>query len=343
MSQHATPEYSEGASAPDTPQRPLVTFLDPLSWDHGWEYSIEASAMAAHGVDLVIPGDPSERDELLRRADIVVSSSIVPVTADLIAGWPRCVGIVCYSAGRDAVDETAAQAAGIDVRSLHANATEVADHAMALLLAAERLIVPMTQTAAAGQWDLISTPQIWEMRRLEELVLGIVGVGHAGRAVAKRARGFGYDVIGTYHRPPATPEPGQVPHVPLDELFRQSDAVVICASLTDDSHGMINGDVLAGAKPGMILVNVGRGPIIDEGALVDALDAGTIRTAALDVRESEPPDPATDRLTGRPDVIQTPHIAGVSGGVRRELQTAAAATMVALLRKAGRLPDDLST
>jgi D-3-phosphoglycerate dehydrogenase len=174
------------------------------------------------------------------------------------------------------------------------------------------------------------------MRRLRGAVLGIVGPGRIGRAVAHRGRAFGMRTIATYHHPPQVPD-AELPHHELADLFRQADVVVLAAALTPESRQMVDADVLATAKRGVIIVNVARGALIDEDALADALDAGVVGAAALDVRASEPPDPANDRLSGRPDVLQTPHVGGASDGSVADLHRLAAGEAIALLEAAGRL------
>ena len=313
----------------------MATILDPLTWDYEWSYDIEQTLLASKGVDLAIPADAAERDNLTRRADVVISSSLVPIDESVLAGFENCIGIVCYSSGLDAVDLDAAARAGIEVRNVQANYLEVADHAMALLLSLWRLILPMTDAAEKGKWDLREFPEIWSIPRLSGQTLGIVGVGRVGREVAVRGRAFGMNTIATYHHPPQ-PEDSDLPHFDLKKLFSRSDAVVLSASLKPDSIAMINSDVLANAKPGSVLVNVARGRLIDETALMKALDSGLLAGAALDVRVSEPPDDE-DPLSGRADVIQTPHIAGASAGAIRDLHEGAAARIVELLELSGRL------
>ena len=313
----------------------MATIFDPLTWDYEWSYDVERTLLASRGVELVIPADSVDSDNLTRRADVVISSSLIPIDESVLARFENCVGIVCYSSGLDAVDVDAAARAGIEVRNIEANYLEVADHAMALLLTLRRLILPMTTATENGKWDLREFPEIWSIPRLSGQTLGIVGVGRVGRQVGVRGRAFGMDTIANYHNPPPFEDPDLL-HFDLDELFRRSDAVVLCASLKPDSVGMIDRDVLAGARPGSVLINVARGKLIDEGALVKALDSGLLAGAALDVRVSEPPDDR-DPLSGRANVIQTPHMAGASAGAERDLHEGAAARVIELLKLSGRL------
>jgi lactate dehydrogenase-like 2-hydroxyacid dehydrogenase len=235
----------------------------------------------------------------------------------------------------DAVDLGAAETRGIPVTNIRAGTADVADHATTLLLATWRMLPAMSAAAAAGQWDLAVHPEFRSIPRLGDSTVGIFGAGAIGRAVGDRVRAFGADTIATYRRPElATPE---LPHVDLAALFAESDAIVLTASLTPSSHRVVDRSILRHAGPGAVLVNVGRGALVVEDDLVWALDEGILRGVGLDVRDREPPDPATDRLGGRRDVIQTPHMAGVSSRALSSLHQLAADGIEALLRQGGRL------
>jgi phosphoglycerate dehydrogenase-like enzyme len=316
-------------------QPPQVLLFDPITWIHDWSYDEELAALSALGVDLLIPPDREARDRYLAEADVVVVSSIDRLTAAHVERLQHCVGILCYSAGMDAVDLEAADRANIAVTNIRAGTADVADHAMALLLAAWRRLPAMIAEARSGRWDLEQHPEFRTIPRLEGSTLGILGAGPIGRAVAARARAFGLRTIAAYRRPDVA-EP-DLPHVPLDRLVAESDALVLTPSLNPSTRGIVDRRLLDGARPGLILVNVGRGGLIVERDLAAALDAGIVAVAALDVRDPEPPDPDDDVLTGRPDVIQTPHSAGVSAAALSSLHRLAAEEIVRLLRQGGRL------
>lgn len=314
----------------------MVTFFDPLTWRIDFSYDVETEIFAEHGISLVVPADAAERDRLLPLADAIISSGTAKVDAAAIASFDRCVAIQCYSVGMDAVDAAAAAAAGIPVANVNASTADVADHTIALLLALERRLFPMAVAAGEHNWNLRSLTDPWKIRRLEGQTLGVVGAGRIGRTVAQRARAFGFTTIAhdLVEPDPADPE---LEMVGLAELFSRSDAVAVCASLDDGSRRMINDDVLAHAKPGMYFVNCARGGLVDEAALARALDDGRIDLAALDVRDPEPPDPAYDLLTGRPDVIQSPHMAAMSDRTRTDVHTLVAHNVIAMLRTGGRI------
>ncbi len=327
---------SESSEAEMSETGAMVTFFDPLTWRTDFSYDIESEIFAEHGISLVVPADEAERDRLVPQADAIISSGTAKVDADAIATFDRCVGIQCYSVGMDAVDAVAAGNAGIPVANVNASTADVADHTIALLLALERRLFPMATATAAHNWKLRSLEDPWKIRRLEGQTLGIVGAGRIGRTVAQRARAFGFVTIAhdRIHPEPADPE---LEMVGLHELFAQSDAVAVCASLDETSRRLINDDVLAHAKPGMYFVNCARGGLVDEAALVRALDDGRIDLAALDVRDPEPPDPGNDPLTGRPDVIQSPHMAAMSDRTRIDVHSLVAHSVISMLRAGGRI------
>jgi len=318
------------------PERRLrVLLFDPIGWVQDWSYAEEIEALAPLGVVVVIPEDRAERDRHLPDADVVVVSSVDQLTAAHIEQLGRCVGILCYSAGTDAVDVEAATRAGIAVGNIRAGTVDVADHAITLLLAAWRRLPTMISYATAGRWDLDANADLRSIPRLEGKTLGIFGAGAIGRAVATRARAFGMRTIATYRRPEVADS--ELPHVPFEGLLAESDALVLTASLNPSTAGIIDAAALAAARPGVVLVNVARGGLIVERDLAQALDDGIVAAAALDVRDSEPPDPSEDVLAGRPNVIQTPHAGGVSVEALSSLHRLASDGIEKLLREGGRL------
>lgn len=316
----------------------MVTFIDPLTWTRDFSYAVEEQALSEVGVRLVVPKDEDERDRLLPLADAVVSSGTVNVDKDTIDRLKNCVAIQCYSVGMNAIDLEAATEAGIRVGNANASTTEVADHTMALLLALQRRLVPMIAATSDGEWDLRNLPIAIEIRRLAGQTLGIVGAGRIGRAVASRARAFGFVTVASDPVHPDPPDP-DLEMVTLEDLFTRSDAIAVCASLGPGSYKIINDAVLAHAKKGTLFVNAARGALVDEQALASALSDGRIALAALDVRDPEPPDPRNDPLSGRDDVIQTPHMAAMSDGSREDIHHLVAESLISMLREAGRLHD----
>ena len=311
---------------------PLVVVFDPIPGD--WTFEPERSILGARGVDLVVPESPAEADEAIRCADVVVVTGIRRLDAKRVASLQDPAGILCYSIGMDKVDPSAGEA-GISVRNVPDYCTdEVSDHALALLLAAGRRLVPIANLTAA-KWKLSDRSPLAPIRRLRGQTLGIVGAGRVGRLVARKARAFGYRTIA---HDPLLADAGdpELELLPFEMLLRRADAIVLCAALTTGSRGLIGPEALARVKPGLVLVNVARGGLIDEHALAEALGDGRVGYAALDVRDPEPPDPANDPLAGLPNVLQTPHMAATSREAAEDLHRLAAQYILEMLESAGR-------
>ncbi|MEP6637702.1 MAG: NAD(P)-dependent oxidoreductase, partial [Chloroflexota bacterium] len=292
----------------------------------------------SRGVDLVVPADATEADDAVRTADAVIVTGYGRMDADRVASLEHCAGILCYSIGMDKVDGPAAARAGIPVRNVPDYCTdEVSDHALALLLAAQRRILPFATTTAAGGWPNSERSITGSIRRLRGQTLGVAGAGRIGRLVAAKARAFGFRTI-AYDPFLAEANDPDLPLVDRDKLFATADAIVVCAAYTPGAPPLVSRETLAGVKPGLVLVNVSRGGHIDETALAEALDDGRVAVAALDVRVTEPPDPAADPLKGRTDVVLTPHVAGSSREAVEDLHRLAAEYVLDLLEAGGRIP-----
>ncbi len=318
------------------PDRPRVVIHDPIR-SPDWSYATDAAIIERAGADLILPEDETAADRAIEDADVVIVSGIRRLGRADIERMRDPVGILCYSIGMDRVDGDAAAERGIPVRNVPGYCSdEVADHAMTLLLAAWRRLVPLSRKAASGDWSVDGDTDHAAIRRLRGSTLGIIGLGRIGGGVARRARAFGMHTIG-YDPYVAAPDP-EVRLMPLDDVLAAADGLVICAALTGETRGLIGDAALQQVRPGCILVNVARGAIVDERALLAALQDGRVAVAALDVRDPEPPDPASDGLAAHPNVLQTPHIAASSQEAVEDLHRMAAHICVDLLRDAGRLP-----
>jgi D-3-phosphoglycerate dehydrogenase len=206
---------------------------------------------------------------------------------------------------------------------------EVSDHAMALLLALARKIPFSNKLVQAGRWEM---PAVAPLRRLAGQVLGLIGFGNIPRALAPKAKAFGFEVIA--HDPYAGKEvfaAGAVEAVSLETLLARSDAISVHAPLTPATRGLIDAAAFARMKKGAVIVNTARGPLIDEPALLAALDSGHLGGAALDVVATEPL-PKDSPLIGRDNVILTPHTAFYSVEALNELQTKCATDVASVLR-----------
>ncbi len=322
-----------------TSGRPLTAvIMDGLPGD-GPFYEPPRRLLAERGVELLAPTGDDERRSALAAADVVIVLGRTVMPVELIPTLAECVGVLCYSIGMDKVPVAALEAAGIPVRNVPDHCTdEVSDHALMLLLAAERRLGAQLRAMDRSDWRTAqASPEIGQVHRLRGQTLAVIGAGRIGRLVARKARVFGFRTIAVDPFLTADPEP-DFPLRTLDEALPEADAIVICAALSDASKGLIGAATLARVKPGLILVNVARGGFIDEAALAAALGDGRVAVAALDVRAPEPPDPEHDLLGGLPNVISTPHTAANSIEAVEDLHRKGAATVIALLEAAGRLP-----
>ena len=306
--------------------RPLIAVTDsPFP-------SLDPAKAALKRVDpeLRVAKSASAEDILAvaRDADaILVTYAKLP--AELLRQLKRCKAIGRFGLGVDNIDLAAAAELGITVTyvpdyCMH----EVSDHAMALLLALARKIPLSNALVQAGRWEM---PAVVPIHRLAGRVLGLVGFGNIPRALAPKAKAFGLRVVAhdPYVAPQALSAAG-VEGVSFERLLEISDFVSIHAPLTAATRSLFNAEVLRGTKKGAFLINTARGPLLDEDALVAALDGGQIGGAALDVVAVEPLS-KDSRLIGRDNVILTPHTAFYSVEALEELQTKCAADVARVL------------
>ena len=246
-------------------------------------------------------------DEIIAEArdcDAVLGSSGAIFTRRVIEALPRLRYISKLGIGVDSIDVAAATERGIQVSNTPENAgvIAVAEHAIAIMLAVcKRLPVWTPEFFRRGGWRGSEFAGM-----LDGATIGIVGYGRIGRAVAQRLAGWNVDIV-AYDPMPAGATPG-VTMVSMQELLERADIVTLHCGATAENRHMIDAVALARMKPTAILVNTGRGSLVDGRALVAALEAKRIAGAGLDVFETEPPDPA-DRLFQLDNVIVTPHAA----------------------------------
>jgi D-3-phosphoglycerate dehydrogenase len=263
-----------------------------------------------------------------RDADAILVT-YAKLTADLIGQLTRCKAIGRFGLGVDNIDLVAAKAKGIAVNYVPDYCIrEVSDHAVALLLALIRKIPLSNKVVQAGRWEM---PVVVPIRRIEGTVLGLIGFGNIPRLVAPKAQAF--DIKVQAYDPFAPPDAFRAAHVEsvdLDTLLRTSDYVSVHAPLLPETRGLLNAAAFAKMKKGAYVVNTARGPLIDEAALVAALDSGQVGGAALDVVATEPLAPDIP-LLGRDNVIITPHTAFYSIEALDELQTKCASDVARVL------------
>ena len=251
------------------------------------------------------------------------------LTREVLMQLTRCKAIGRFGLGVDNIDLVTAKEKDIAVNYVPDYCIrEVSDHAMALLLALIRKIPLSNKLVQSGRWEM---PAVVPIRRIEGTVLGLVGFGHIPRLVAPKAQAFGIRVIASdpYAKPEVFKTAG-VESVDFDTLLQSSDYVSVHAPLLPATRGMMNAAAFAKMKKGAYIVNTARGPLIDEPALIAALDSGQIGGAGLDVVASEPL--AKDSpLLGRDNVIISPHTAFYSIEALNELQTKCATDVARVL------------
>lgn len=290
------------------------------SYDLGDEsYALEREALDPIGAEIV-QVDAASSEEFVaqaRDADALIARWR-RIHAGIVEGLEKCVVIGCGSVGSDTVDVEAATRAGIVVTNVpDVFIEEVADHAMALILAAARRVTVMDRKARDGRWTE-GRPAYVEVPRLWGQTLGLLSFGNVARAVARRAAPFGLRVLAwDPYVSELTMTGAGVEPVGLGELLERSDIVSLHLPLNGETRHLMSAERFAAMKPTALFVNTGRGPCVDEAALIEALEQGTIAGAALDVLEKEPPD-EDNALLGMENVILTPHVASATSRMMPE-------------------------
>jgi glyoxylate reductase len=285
---------------------------------------------------------PPPRDQLL--AAVEGCDGILTLLTDRVddelldRAGPQLRVVSNFAVGFDNVDVAACTRRMIPVGNTPGVLTETtADLAWALLMAAARRLVEGDRYVRAGKWKtwgpmLLMGPDVFGA------TIGIVGFGRIGQAVARRAKGFGMRIV--YHDLQRVPKSVEAEFdatfMTLEGLLHESDFVSLHTVLSPETKGLINAERLGWMKPTAVLVNTSRGPVVDSMALVDALKAGTIAAAALDVTDPEPL-PADHPLVALDNCLVVPHIASASRATRGKMASMAAANLLAGLR-AERLP-----
>jgi D-3-phosphoglycerate dehydrogenase len=273
----------------------------------------------------------SSADDILsvaKDADAILVT-YAKLTREILIQLTKCKAIGRFGLGVDNIDLPTAKEKGIAVNYVPDYCIrEVSDHAMALLLALIRKIPLSNKLVQSGRWEM---PAVVPIRRIEGTVLGLVGFGNIPRLVAPKAQAFGIKVIA--YDPYAKPEvfkAAKVESVDFDTLLKTSDYISVHAPLMAATRGMMNAAAFAKMKKGAYIVNTARGPLIDEPALIAALDSGQIGAAGLDVVTAEPlaKDSA---LLGRDNVIVSPHTGFYSIEALNELQTKCATDVASVL------------
>jgi phosphoglycerate dehydrogenase-like enzyme len=261
-------------------------------------------------VRFVSPADPAEVDRLLPEADVVLGWAVRP---ENFARATRLRWIQIQAASVAALLFPALVESPVIVtngRGLHA--VSMAEHTLGVILMFARQLHLARDAQRERRWAQSALADRGAFAGLAGATLGLVGFGAIGHAIAERARPFGMRVIAVRRHPDpvAAPADEQWGVERLDELIANADWLVLSPPLTAATRGMIGGERLARMKRGAVLINLGRGPLVDEVALVDALERGALAGAGLDVFDREPLAESS-RLWGMPQVILTPHVSGL--------------------------------
>lgn len=303
-----------------------------LITDYAWPtLAIEEGILSQVNAKLLVAqsGDEAELIALAPQADAILTCW-KKVPAPVVDAAVRCLHISRYGVGLDNIAVARATEQGIVVTNVPDFCVEeVSDHAMALLLACARRVVAFDRATSRGDWD---NKGQGTLPRLRGQTLGLIGFGNSARALLPKARGFGLRIIA--YTPRLTADALAAPDVAtqdLDFLLQEADYISIHAPLTAATHHLFNARAFRFMKPTAYLINTARGAIIDEVALVTALDKGWLAGAALDVLSQEPPAP-NHPLLHRTDVIVTPHAAFYSSTATIELARKAAQQVAQTLR-----------
>ena len=305
------------------PQRPRLLLHTALAPAMHERLQLQFELLEAAGIG------SARRSELCAQVRAMLCNAQSIVSREQMRQWPALELIVVIGVGRDGIDLDAAAELGIKVsKAPEVCAEDIADHTLALLLAATRQIVQAHEFVRQGRWLQGRYPPTL---RFSGQRMGIVGLGRIGRAVARRSQAFDLTIAYT-----GRAAKDDVPYRWCDsvlELAAEVDFLVVCASGGPATRGLIDARVLQALGPQGVLVNVGRGSIVDEAALQQALQERTIAAAALDVFAHEPQVP--EALIDLPNTVLTPHMAS---STRQGLQAMLAQAEACLLQHFG-LPE----
>ena len=296
-------------------------------------YALELEALAPVADIVDVPADtPEEFAAGVADVDAIITSWGLRIDRQVIEAMEKCVVIGVGSVGVDMVDIEAATEAGIVVTNVpDVFIEEVADHAMGLLLDMARRTPTMVRMAKEGDWYQ-ARPLLSKIPRLYGQTLGLYAFGNVAHCMARRAKAFGMRVIA--HDPYVSEleitREGVEP-VSFAEMLERSDYISVHAPHNDETEHAFNADAFARMQDTAVIINTARGPIIDEHALIEALNAGSIAGAGLDVLEQEPPD-LDNPLFSMENAVVTPHVASATTRMRPETRRRVGREVALVLR-----------
>jgi len=290
------------------------------------DLELERALYRAAGVDVVVAQCRTEGEVIAASTGCQgLLVQYAPVNAKVFAARPEIRIVSRYGAGFDTVNTADAQAHDVWVgNSPDYGVGEVATHALAMTLSLLRHIVFYDRDIKAGKWHFSTAG---EMRRVGDMTLGILGLGRIGKRMAHIGRNSFKRVIACDPYIIDGDFPAYVERVGLKALFAQADAISLHVPLTDETRGLVNASVIGLMKPGSVLVNTARGAVVHIDDLLEALDAGRLDGAALDVLPVEPPG-MDARIVQHPRVVLSPHAAFYSVVAEKELRRKAAQNLI---------------
>lgn len=299
--------------------------------DHEYpNLTYEKKVLAHDGIELEIHQCKTEDEviEACREADGIINL-YAPISRRVIESLEKCKVITRYGVGLDTIDLDAATENGICIANVpDYGINEVSDHALALIMSLLRKISFANQTVKNDVWDVNLTKPI---RRLNTLTIGLVGFGNIPKRLAEKVKVLGmHVVVSDPYLPKEVAKDHAVELVSLEALCESADVISVHAPLTNSTKGMIGKEQFKMMKKGVYIVNTARGPVVDEEALLDALQNGTVVAAGLDVVENEPID-RNHPFIFMDNVILTPHMAGYSEESAEEMRSKTALGIIDVL------------
>lgn len=303
--------------------------------DHAYmNFENDMKEFEAYGAELVIAQCTSadELIEISHDADILMNSDL-PITRKVIEAMPNLKLITRYGIGVDHIDVEAATEHEIYVTNVpNYCQVDVADHALALILSLSQKVVQLNEKVKQGRWDFSDGAPL---HRLQTQTVGLISYGGIARILSKKLQAIGFTVIAYDPYLENVRDILDVELVSLEALMKRSDVISVHAPLVKETYHLIDQEMFALAKPHAILINAGRGAVVNEADLIEALENGVIAAAGLDVLEVEPIEKNHPFLTME-QVVLTPHFAFYSEQAMNELQEKTKLNVIAMLE--GRKP-----